>query len=56
MPDIFDLILAELRKVVPYESASVQQFDGNELLVLGGYGYPNLDELVGATLRRRWSG
>ncbi|MGZ8795143.1 MAG: GAF domain-containing protein, partial [Gaiellaceae bacterium] len=48
MPDIFDLILAELRKVVPYESASVQQFDGNELLVLGGYGYPNLDELVGA--------
>jgi signal transduction histidine kinase/DNA-binding response OmpR family regulator len=48
MPDIFDLILAELRKVVPYESASVQQFEGNELLVVGGYGYPNLDELVGA--------
>ena len=48
MPDIFDLILAELRKVVPYESASVQQFDGNESLVVGGYGYPNLDELVGA--------
>jgi PAS domain S-box-containing protein len=48
MPDIFDLILAELRKVVPYESASVQQLDGNELLVVGGYGYPNLDELVGA--------
>jgi signal transduction histidine kinase/DNA-binding response OmpR family regulator len=45
--DIFDLILAELRKVVPYESASVQQFDGNELLVVGGFGYPNLDELVG---------
>ena len=48
VPDIFDLILAELRKVVPYESASVQQLDGNELLVVGGYGYSNLDELVGA--------
>ena len=48
VPDVFDLILTELRKVVPYESASVQQFDGNELLVVGGYGYPNLDELVGA--------
>ena len=48
VPDVFDLILAELRKVVPYESASVQQLDGNELLVVGGYGYSNLDELVGA--------
>ena len=48
MPEIFDLILAELRKVVPYESASVQQLDGNELVIVGGYGYPNLDELIGA--------
>ena len=48
VPDVFDLILAELRKVVPYESASVQQFDGNELTVVGGYGYPNLDQLIGA--------
>jgi PAS domain S-box-containing protein len=48
VPDVFDLILAELRKVVPYESASVQQLEGNELLVVGGYGYPNLGELVGA--------
>jgi PAS domain S-box-containing protein len=48
VPDIFDLILAELRKVVPYESASVQQLEGNELLVVGGYGYSNLDELIGA--------
>ena len=56
MPDIFDLILAELRKVVPYESASVQQLDGNELVIVGGYGYPNLDELVGARYDVRWSG
>jgi len=47
IPDVFDLILAELRKVVPYESASVQQFDGNELVVVGGYGYSNLADLLG---------
>ena len=49
VPEVFDLILAELRKVVPYESASVQQFDesGSELTIVGGYGYPNIDELVG---------
>ena len=54
MPELFDLILTELRKVVPYESASVQQFDGDEMVVVGGYGYPNLDELIG--VRYDWRG
>ena len=56
VPEVFDLILAELRKVVPYESASVQQLDGNELVIVGGYGYPNLDELIGARYDCRWTG
>ena len=54
VPHVFDLILTELRKVVPYESASVQQFDGNDLVIVGGYGYPNLDELLGQ--RFDWQG
>ena len=54
VPEVFDLILTELRKVVPYESASVQQFDGNDLVIVGGYGYPNLDELIG--YRFDWRG
>jgi PAS domain S-box-containing protein len=52
--ELFDLILSELRKVVPYRSASVQQLDGDEFVVVGGHGYPNLDELLGH--RYRWSG
>ena len=52
--EVFDLILSELRKVVPYRSASVQQFDGDELVIVGGHGYPNLDELIG--LRYDWRG
>ena len=47
VPQVFDLILTELRKVVPFEGASVQQFDGNELVIVGGYGYPNTAELIG---------
>ena len=52
--ELFDLILSELRKVVPYRSASIQQLDGDEFVVVGGHGYPDLDELVGH--RYRWSG
>ena len=52
--ELFDLILSELRKVVPYRSASIQQLDGDEFVVVGGHGYPDLDELLGH--RYRWSG
>ena len=51
VPEVFDVILAELRKVVPYTGASVQQFDGNELVIVGGHGYPNVDELLGVRYR-----
>jgi signal transduction histidine kinase/DNA-binding response OmpR family regulator len=51
---VFDLILTELRKVVPYQGASLQQFDGDELVIVGGQGYPNLDELIG--VRYDWRG
>ena len=49
--ELFDLILSELRKVVPYRSASVQQLDGDEFVVVGGHGYPDLDELLGHRYR-----
>jgi PAS domain S-box-containing protein len=54
MSEVFDLILSELRKVVPYRSASVQQVDGDEFVIVGGQGYPDLDELLGH--RYRWTG
>jgi PAS domain S-box-containing protein len=52
--EVFDLILAELRRVVPYQGASVQQFDGNELVIVGGYGYPDLENQLG--VRYDWRG
>jgi PAS domain S-box-containing protein len=54
VPQVFDLILTELRKVVPYRTASVQQLEGNEMVIVGGHGFPNLDELLG--LRFDWRG
>jgi signal transduction histidine kinase/DNA-binding response OmpR family regulator len=54
IPQVFDLILSELRKVVPYRSASVQQLDGDEFVIVGGQGYPDLEELLGH--RYAWRG
>ena len=54
VPEVFDLILKELRRVVPYRAATLQQLDGNELMIVGGHGFPNIDELLG--LRFDWRG
>jgi PAS domain S-box-containing protein len=52
--EVFDVILTELRKVVPYRAATVQQLDGFDMVIVGGLGFPNLDELLG--LRFDWRG
>ena len=39
-PEVFDLILSELRKVVPYTSATIQELDGDELVIVSGQGFP----------------
>ena len=52
LSDVFELILAELRKVVPYRASTVQQLDGYEMVIVGGHGFPNIDELLG--LRFDW--
>ena len=39
---------------MPYRAATLQQLDGNELMIVGGHGFPNLDELLG--LRFDWRG
>ena len=46
---IIEQILVQLRKVVPYDSASVQLLKGHHLELIGGHGFPNLEELLGLT-------
>jgi PAS domain S-box-containing protein len=47
LPQLLELILSELQKVVPYDSASVQQLLRGQLEIIGGRGFPNLNELLG---------
>jgi GAF domain-containing protein/CheY-like chemotaxis protein len=44
---VFERILSELQKVVPYDSASVQLLKGNRLEIIGGHGFPNLPDILG---------
>lgn len=44
--EVFDLILSEVGKVVPYRSASIQQLDGEEFEILALAGYPDADEIM----------
>jgi GAF domain-containing protein len=39
--------LADLREVVPYDSASVQELRGGKLMIVAGVGFADLDVLVG---------
>ena len=47
LQEVFELILTELHGVVPYDSASVQQLYEDYLEIIGGRGFPNLDDLIG---------
>ncbi len=40
-------ILEQLNQVVPYDSASVQLLDGNELKIIGGRGWDNPGDVMG---------
>ncbi len=48
LQDVLDSILEELQKVVPYDSASVQQIkDGTFLEIIGGHGFADVSKLLG---------
>ncbi|MBL8102625.1 MAG: diguanylate cyclase [Anaerolineales bacterium] len=40
-------ILEQLLQVVPYDSASVQILEGNELHIIGGHGWNNMADVIG---------
>jgi signal transduction histidine kinase/HAMP domain-containing protein len=46
---VIERILAELREVVPYDSASVQLLREDRLEIIGGRGFPNLPDLLGVS-------
>lgn len=47
LQEVLDRILRELRVVVDYDSASVQELTNQQLVIIGGHGFPNLEQLLG---------
>lgn len=45
--EVVERILAQLQEVVPYDTASVQLLREDRLEIVGGRGFPDLDELLG---------
>ncbi|MFP4394804.1 MAG: GAF domain-containing protein [Anaerolineales bacterium] len=43
---VLETILTELQKVVPYDSASVQQLQGDHLAIIGGRGFRNIEAIL----------
>src|SRR5204863_2616554 len=41
------VVLAELRKSVPFDSASLQELRGGRLVIIGGVGFADLDVIIG---------
>jgi signal transduction histidine kinase/DNA-binding response OmpR family regulator/HPt (histidine-containing phosphotransfer) domain-containing protein len=50
LPQVLELILSELKKVVAYDSASVQELRDGYLEIIGGQGFPNREQVLGRTL------
>ena len=42
-------VLRELRPVVPYDSASIQELRDSRLVIVGGVGFADLDVILGET-------
>ncbi|MEJ2735585.1 MAG: GAF domain-containing protein [Anaerolineae bacterium] len=47
--EIFERILSELQKVVPYDSASVQLLKEDRLEIIAGRGFPDVTRILGFT-------
>ena len=45
--EVFDLVLTEIQKVIPYDSAGIYQVNEDRRVFVTGRGFENLDELKG---------
>ena len=48
LQQVLEIILRELRQVVPYDSASVQQLKGRQLEIIACHGFENTADVLGA--------
>ncbi|MBI2215192.1 MAG: response regulator [Acidobacteria bacterium] len=49
LAQVLDAVVSELRKVVPYDSASLQELRGGHLEIVAGFGQIDLEKLIGTS-------
>ncbi len=49
LTEVFNLVLTEIQKVIPYDSAGVYQVHDNHRTFVTGRGFTNLDDLMGVS-------
>jgi PAS domain S-box-containing protein len=51
LTDVFNLVLTEIQKVIPYDSAGMYRVHDNRREFVTGRGFPNLNELIGVSFK-----
>ncbi|HET8579474.1 MAG TPA: GAF domain-containing protein, partial [Nitrospiraceae bacterium] len=49
LAEVFHLVLTEIQKVIPYDSAGIYQVHGNRRVFVAGRGFANLEDLIGVS-------
>jgi GAF domain-containing protein len=49
LPEVFQLVLTEIQRVIPYDSAGIYQVHGNRRVFVAGHGFSNLKDLIGVS-------
>ncbi len=49
LTEVFQLVLTEIQKVIPYDSAGIYQVHGNRRVFVAGRGFANLEDLIGVS-------
>lgn len=51
LTEVFQLVLTEIQKVIPYDSAGIYRVQGNRRVFVAGRGFANLEDLIGVSFK-----
>jgi len=51
LTEVFQLVLTEIQKVIPYDSAGIYRVHGHRRVFVAGRGFANLEELIGLSFK-----
>jgi GAF domain-containing protein len=51
LTEVLNLVLTEIQKVIPYDSAGMYRVDGNRRVFVAGRGFANLENLIGVSFK-----